>query len=477
MQPDPAIQGKKRTIPMSISAVEREGKKQSILGRATAVSVYLFEKVMPDPFVFAVLLTFVGALLALEFAPNATVSSVASAWYGGVFVIFAFAFQMVIMLVAGYALAIAPPVQKLLAKIASSVSTPLAAISLTIVVSMVASWINWGLGLVTAALLAREMAKRVRVDFGWLVAAAYTGFVISTEGLSGSIALSQATHGSALNIVEKVTGHGLPLNQTVFTRFNLIPCALLLILLPIIFRALQPTERNTVVADPERLRKEDQEVHLRERENTLGSKLDHAWILNLLLATFGVFALVIQWHRSGFSLDLNSVIIMLVLGGLLLHWRPVAYVGAIRRAARISGSLILQYPLYGGLMGIITTTGLAAVLSKVFIHFSTARTLPFFTYLTSMIITLFVPSGGGHWAVQGPFAVPAAQSLHSSLAATTMSVAMGESVANMLQPFWALPILAIAGIKMRRMMGFMVVTFVVSAVVFGLSLLFLVPLQ
>jgi len=315
------------------------------------------------------------------------------------------------------------------------------------------------------------------VDFGWLVAAAYTGFVISTEGLSGSIALSQATHGSALNIVEKVTGHGLPLNQTVFTRFNLIPCALLLILLPIIFRALQPTERNTVVADPERLRKEDQEVHLRERENTLGSKLDHAWILNLLLATFGVFALVIQWHRSGFSLDLNSVIIMLVLGGLLLHWRPVAYVGAIRRAARISGSLILQYPLYGGLMGIITTTGLAAVLSKVFIHFSTARTLPFFTYLTSMIITLFVPSGGGHWAVQGPFAVPAAQSLHLSLAATTMSVAMGESVANMLQPFWALPILAIAGIKMRRMMGFMVVTFVVSAVVFGLSLLFLVPLQ
>lgn len=462
---------------MSISAVEREGKTQSILGRATAASVYLFEKVMPDPFVFAVLLTFVGAALALEFAPHATVSSVASAWYGGVFVIFAFAFQMVIMLVAGYALAIAPPVQRLLAKIASSVSTPLAAISLTVVVGMVASWINWGLGLVTAALLAREMAKRVHVDFGWLVAAAYTGFVISTEGLSGSIALSQATHGSALNIVEKVTGHGLPLKETVFTRFNLIPCALLLILLPIIFRALQPTERNTVVADPERLRKEDQEVHLKEREDTLGSKLDHAWILNLLLATFGVFALMVQWHRSGFSLDLNSVIILLVLGGLLLHWRPVAYVGAIRRAARISGSLILQYPLYGGLMGIITTTGLAGVLSKVFIHFSTARTLPFFTYLTSMIITLFVPSGGGHWAVQGPFAVPAAQSLHSSLAATTMSVAMGESVANMLQPFWALPILAIAGIKMRRMMGFMVVTFVVSAVVFGLSLLFLVPLQ
>jgi short-chain fatty acids transporter len=222
-----------------------EERKQSLLGRATAFFVYLFEKVMPDPFVFAVLLTFLGALLARAYAPNATFSSIASAWYGGVFAIFAFAFQMVLMLVAGYALAIAPPVQTALAKIASLVSTPLSAISLTIVVSIIASWINWGLGLVTAALLAREMAKRVRVDFGWLVAAAYTGFVVSTEGLSGSIALSQATHGSALNIVEKVTGHGVPLSQTVFTRFNLIPCIVLLVVMPIIFRALCNRPRRT----------------------------------------------------------------------------------------------------------------------------------------------------------------------------------------------------------------------------------------
>src|SRR5260370_24669624 len=134
--------------------------RQSLLGRATSFFVYLFERIMPDPFVFAVLLTFVGAVLARILAPGATVSSIASAWYGGIFAIFAFAFQMVIMLVAGYALAVAPPVQKALAKIASLVSTPLSAISLTIVVSIIASWINWGLGLVTAALLAREMAKR-----------------------------------------------------------------------------------------------------------------------------------------------------------------------------------------------------------------------------------------------------------------------------------------------------------------------------
>lgn len=462
---------------MAETSVAQEAEKQSLLGRVTAFFVYIFENIMPDPYVFAVLLTFLGALMAWKFAPNATPTSIVAAWYAGVFTIFTFAFQMVIMLVAGYALATSPAVHKALEKIASLATTPMSAVSLTLFVGLIASWLNWGLGLVTAALLAREVAKRVRIDFGWLVAAAYSGFVISTEGLSGSIALSQATHGSALNIVEKVTGHGLPLSQTVFTRFNLVPIAILLIALPILFRYLGPTAENTVVADPERLRAEDQAKVPPEAADTFGAKLDHAWILNLSLAVFGIFALVIELKRSHGSIDLNLVIMTLVLLGLLLHWRPMAYITAVKHAARITGPLILQYPLYGGLMGIITTTGLAAVLSKIFIRFSTAHTLPFFTYLTSLVITLFVPSGGGHWAVQGPFAIPTAVDLHSSLAGTTMAVAMGESVANMLQPFFALPILAIAGIKMRRMMGFMVITFFVSLVVFGTSLLTLVPQQ
>ena len=465
-------------IPAVEKAVEREVSKQSILGRVTAVFVYLFEKMMPDPFVFAVLLTFLGAGLAWRFAPNATPVSIVAAWYAGVFGLFTFAFQMVIMLVAGYALATSPLVHRGLARVASLATTPLSAISLTIVVGMIASWLNWGLGLVTAALIAREIAKRVRMDFGWLVAAAYSGFVISTEGLSGSIALSQATHGSALNIVEKITGHGLPLTETVFTRFNLIPIAVLFIVLPIVFRFLAPTEANTIAANPDKLKAEDAHKPPAEKaEHTLGAKLDNAWILNVLLVAFGGTAIFLELKRNHFAVDLNSVIMTLLMGGLLLHWRPSAYIAAVKNAARITGPLILQYPLYGGLMGIITTTGLAAVLSKIFIHYSTAHTLPFFTYLTSLVITLFVPSGGGHWAVQGPFAIPAARDLHASLAGTTMAVAMGESVANMLQPFFALPILAIAGINMRRMMGFMVVTFFISLVAFGTSLLLLVPAQ
>src|SRR6516225_615024 len=293
-------------------------ERPSLLSRSTAFFVYMFERLIPDPYVFAVILTFLAAVLAYAFAPNAASGNILSSWYGGIFQILTFAFQMVLMLVTGYSLASAPVVASALSKLASIPNSARSAISLTVFVAMSASWLNWGLGLVVSALLAREIAKRVRIDFGWLVAAAYTGFVISTEGLSGSIALSQATHGSALNIVEKVTGQLTPLSQTVFTRFNLIPIVVLFLVLPFVFRYLGPPAAVAQFADPEKLRTEDQLHNGKEKTDTIGSKLDHAWILNILLAAFGTAALVREWMRNGFSLDLNSVIMTLLLAGLLL---------------------------------------------------------------------------------------------------------------------------------------------------------------
>jgi short-chain fatty acids transporter len=459
---------------MTEATIATKGTNRSLLSRLTAVFVYVFERLMPDPFVFAVLLTFFTAALAYAVVPSATPAAISSAWYSGIFNILTFGFQMVLILVTGYALASSLPVHYLLGRIASLANSPRSAVSLTIVIGMIASWTNWGLGLVTAGLLAREIAKRVRMDFGWLVAAAYTGFVISTEGLSGSIVLSQATPGSALNLVEKVSGHILPLSQTVFSPLNLVPVAALFVVLPLIYRWIGPDESRSLAADPERLKAEDERKQPVENRRTLGFAMDRAWILNLLLAVGALFALASQWREKGFFLDLNSVILVALSLGLLFHWRPIAYVDAVKNAARVTGPLILQYPIYGGIMGIMTTTGLAGVISKAFLAFSTAHTLPFWTYLSSLAITLFVPSGGGHWAVQGPFVLPAARDLHASFAGTTMAVAMGESVANMIQPFFALPILAIAGIPMRRMMGFMVITFLVAFAAFGASLLFLV---
>ena len=460
---------------VSTPAISAEGQSRrhtSFLTRASSSIVYLMERLLPDPYVFALLLTFVTTILAFTLTPSRSAGAIGIAWYNGVFNILTFGFQMVLVLVTGYALASSPAVHRALERLASIPKTPRNAVSLTIVVGMVASWLNWGFGLVIAGLLAREIAKRVRLDFGWLVAAAYSGFVISTEGLSGSIVLSQATPGSALNLVEKVAGYSLPLRATVFTAFNLVPVISLLVALPIVFRYTEPTVSDSLYVDAEKLKSEDQRPIAQEKAGTIGARLDRAWILTTLLVGLGVCALAAHW-RSGFSVDLNAVILIFLLLGLIFHLRPIAYVAAIKNAARVTGPLILQYPLYGGIMGIMTATGLAGVISKGFLAISTARSLPFWTYISSLIITLFVPSGGGHWAVQGPFVLPAAKELHASMAGTTMGVAMGESVANMLQPFFALPILAIAGIGMRRMMGYMVITFLVALLAFGLSLLFL----
>lgn len=454
-------------------AVEPESR--SVVGRLTDLCVFLFEKIMPDPYVFAVALTFVAAALAYAFAPEGSVTNIAAGWYGGLFDILSFAFKIILILVTGYVLANAPLIHSLLERVASLPDSPRSAISLTVLVSMVAGWFNWGFGLVAGALVAREIAKRVRLDFGWLVAAAYSGYVISVEGLSGSIALSQATPGSALNIVEKVTGHSLPLSETVFAPFSFLPVIALLIILPIALRHTEPSAARSIMADPERLRAEDKPKPLREKSNTIGARLDRAWILNVGLAAGGLLALALRWRNTGLSLNLDSVILIFLCLGLLFHWTPFAYVEAMKSASRVTGPLILQYPLYGGIMGIMTATGLAIVISKAFLAFSTARTLPFWSYLASLIITLFIPSGGGHWAVQGPFVVPAAKALHASLAGTMMGVAMGESVGNTIQPFFALPVLAIAGIGMRRVMGFMVITFLIALITYGASLLFLVP--
>jgi short-chain fatty acids transporter len=460
--------------------------------RITAFFVRAFEYAVPDPYVFAVVLSLVTAALAFGLAPHRSVADVTTAWYKGIFDILAFALEMILVLVTGYALASSGPVTRGLDRLAAIPRSPKAAVAMTFLVSALACWLNWGFGLVVAGLLARTIARRMRIDFGWLVASAYAGFVVWASGLSSSIALAQATPGSKLNIVQIVTGRVLPLSQTIFAPFNIVPVVVLLVVLPFVFVALAPREEDVVAANvgddsttivtssgPSTplgvTMVEAKAAQMVDAKVTLAEWLNRAWGLNLAIVLGGVVYLAIAWSKNGVSLDINGVIFIFFLFGLLLHWTPLAYVRAIDSAARITGPLLIQYPLYGGIMGIMTGTGLAGVIASWFLTFSTAATLPFWSYVSSILISLFVPSGGGHWAVQGPFAVPAAAKIGASQAATAMGVAIGEQVANMIQPFWALPVLAIAGVGLQRVMAFTIVVFVVAGVVFGASLLLLVP--
>jgi len=245
-----------------------------------AGSVYVFERLMPDPFVLAIGLTLVVALAAFLFAPNGAPTVIVSSWYTGVFGILGFAFQMILILVTGHALAHAPPVQLALKALVAPIESPGRAVVTTFLVAAVASWLNWGFGLVIGAVLAREVAKRVRLDFGWLVAAAYSGWVIWASGPSSSIALSQATHGNALNVVEKLTGMILPFSQTVFTAFNLVPTALVVIVLPFVFLRLRPREDEMQVFVPG----DEAEAPARMRPDTPAGRLNHSRLLSLFFA-------------------------------------------------------------------------------------------------------------------------------------------------------------------------------------------------
>jgi short-chain fatty acids transporter len=334
------------------------------------------------------------------------------------------------------------------------------------------SWLNWGFGLVVGALVAREIAKRLEdVDFSFLVAAAYMGFMVWASGLSSSIALATATPGSALNIVEKVTGQVAGFDQTIFTAYNLVPVVLLLILIPLALRFMGPHVREMKRVDRTALIAQDEEGTPPARPRTFATRLEDAWSLSLLLVLMGAYYEVHTIGQKGFHLDINGFIFIVLMLGLLFHWRPIRYVRAFETSARTVGPILLQFPLYGGIMGIMTGTGLAALIAARFVDFSTAHTLPFWSFISSNIISLFVPSGGGHWAVQGPFMVPAAVKLHVNPALTAMATAMGEQTANMIQPFWALPILAIARLGIKDIMGYCVIALVIGLAVFGGALL------
>ncbi len=442
-----------------------------MLRTITRICVRYAERYIPDPYLYALLLTFITAAGAWFFTASAP-DKIVTAWYDGIWAILAFAMQMALILATGVALADAPLVKRLLHRVASFPTHQAGAAVTVFLVSAFGSWLNWGFGLVVGAILAREVAKRVReIDFGLLVAAAYMGFMVWASGLSSSIALASATPGSALNIIEKETGKIAGLHETIFAAYNLVPTILIVILIPVLLVLIAPPAAEQRRVDPDALIRADERPEPPPAEKTLASRIENAWIVTALLVTM---ALYYEWtvvRQRGFTLDINGMIFIALTLGLIFHGRPIRYVRAFNAAARTVGPILLQFPLYGGIMGMMTGTGLAAVIAKSFVAFSTHQTLPFWTFVSSNIISLFVPSGGGHWAVQGPFMIPAAVKLGVDPAITAMATAMGEQTANMIQPFWALPVLAIAGLGIKDIMGYCMIALFVGFALYGGALL------
>ena len=433
--------------------------------------VGLAERYLPDAFLFAVVLTLITMLLAAIFVTT-NVLELIGAWYNGLWSILTFALQMALILLTGYVVAQSPPVSRFLDWLASKPRNQGQALALTIVVASIASLINWGFGLVVAAIMARFIGKRLEnIDYAILVSAGYAGFIVWASGLSSSIALAVSTPGSSANIVEQQTGQVLGYGDTIFTWWNILPVILIVASLVPLYWWMMPKQ-------PEQMRKVDRDLLAREDEadeaedpDTPAGKLERFWPLNLILAGAIITYFVSSIVSGTFTFDFNAVIALFLALGLILHWTPIRYVRTFTGSAGAMGPIALQYPLYGGIQGLMTLSvggvTLAAVIADWFLSFSNEYTFAFWTFVSSNIISLFIPSGGGHWVVQGPVMVPAAESLGVDQGLVAMTVAWGEGTANMIQPFWALPILGIVGLGIRDIMGYGVLTLALSFTIYG----------
>lgn len=444
-----------------------------MIRRLAGFFVRLAQLYMPDPFLFAILLTAVAYAMAMGMTPHSPMALVGF-WYDGLWKILSFAMQMILILLTGYALAMAPAVRRFLAWIAGFATTPENATVLVVLFSLFAALVNWGFALVVGALLAREVARRVPVDFPFLAAGAYSGFVLFASGLSSSVALISATEGSPMNVIAVQTGRKVtPISETLLAPYNLVLIAATLVLLPLLFRIIVPRPEESHPFRPSHAEPEPAAPAALPFAPTPAERMENSRVMSLLLAAFGIAYLVRHFYQKGFSLNIDLLVLIFLVAGLVLHRTPIEYVRAFNKAAHVAGPLALQYPLYGGIMGLMVESGLAALIAGWFVAVSTARTLPLWSFFSSVVISFFIPSGGAQWAVQGSFMIPAATKLGVSPSVTAMAVAFGDQAGNMLQPFWALPVIGIAGLGIRQIMGYCVMTFLLVATLSVLVLLLL----
>lgn len=423
----------------------------------TNVSVRLVQRYLPSAFVLAVMLTAIVFVLGMTVGGQSPMA-MSAYWGDGFSSLFTFGMQMVLVLLTGYVLALTPAVQAMLTGLTERASTPRQAMVITIVVSFVCYYLNWGFGMVAGAILAREMGRRVAIHFPLIVAAAYGGELV--RGPSSSIPLVIATPD---HFMEDRIGI-VPVSQTLYSGWNIALTCLLLLLL-VAFFMLQKQPEHIVRLDD--AADDDVQAPVLEKHASFSDWIENSRFPTLFLGVLAALYLVGQAVTGQFNVDLNTVIIIFLALGLLLHKNPATYLKAAEKAVGAARGIIVQFPLYAGIAGMMTGSGLVTQFSEAIIAIATPATFPLLTFLSAGIVNFFIPSGGGQWAIQGPIMMEAAAALGADPAQTIMAFTWGDGWTNQIQPFWALPLLGVAGLSARDIMGYLIVWLMISGVAIG----------
>lgn len=482
--------------------------------------VVFVERFYPDPFVFAIGLTAIVFLMALGLT-DASPSDAVVAWGDGLAGLMTFIGQLALTIVTAHALAHTDPVRKGLARLGRIPNSAAVAYGMVAFIAGVASLFAWAFGLVVGALIARQVAmeareKGLKLHYPLLVASAYAGFVVWHMGYSSSAALFVATPGHAL---EEQVGGIIPVSETIFAPWNIATAVVALAAVTALMAFMRPKPGRDEIVEISDAAIEDYRTSMAKMDRelaatgatasrpaaragsgtarasrssstvaaqevgaangddtatdatparpTIAERLDRTRVLSLAAGVALVIYLAMYFADAGLNLTLDVVNWSFLALGLLLSRSVLHYVKLIGHASTAVGQIILQYPFYAGIMGMMAGTGLIAVFADWFTSISSAGTLGFWAFLSGGILNMFVPSGGGQWAIQGPIFIEAAQNLGTDPSRVVMGVAYGDQWTNMIQPFFTIPLLAIAGLHVRQIMGYTFLVLIVTGFIFG----------
>ncbi len=441
--------------------------------------INIARRLLPSPFTIAIILTALVLVLAMLFGTQeVTLQGSVDSWKNGLWnpSLLVFAIQMMLMLVLGYVLALSKPVNKLVAKVTGLCNTNARAVGLVCFFTLLVSFINWGLGLIFGAILTRKVGEygkqnNISINYPLVGAAGYSGLMVWHGGLSGSapIKVSEAGH-----FMENQIGQIL-LSETVFSNMNIVVSLLLLIVIPtfMIFLA-KKTSRSEL---PEEITSES-DVANKLTENLIGAeKIDHSkWFayafgsILLLVCLNDIYSSLVSGERILSFLNPNFINLSLLALAILFQGSINDFLKSLDKSIISASGILIQFPLYFGIMGIMNYSGLVNVCSDFFMSISNNFTYPIFTFISAGIVNVFVPSGGGQWAVQGPIIVEAAKQLGVDISKCIMALAYGDQLTNMLQPFWALPLLGITGLKAKDILPYSLAIMLVGGVIFIIGL-------
>ena len=435
------------------------------LARAGMRIADLCERWFPDAFVFAlvaVVVVFLGGLAIGVPAPK-----LVAEFGGGFWSLVNFTMQMAIIIVGGFVVASSPPVARLTARLASIPRTARGAVAFVAAFAMLTSLLSWGLSLIFSGLLVREVARRVpRVDYRALGAAAYLGLgTVWALGFSSSAALLQATKSAIPPSLLPITGV-IPLTQTIFLWQSMAMAAVIMAVAGSIAYFSAPREHEARTFAEAGVRFEPL-VPERSETHTPADRAENSPILSILAALLMFWFLAQQLLARGglAAVDLNNFNLAFIAFGLLLHWRPRSFLRAVGQSIPATAGVIIQFPFYGGIFGMISKTPLSERLADLFIRYSTTESFPVIIAVYSGVLDLFLPSGGGKWVVEAPYVMKAANELGVHLGWTVQVYNVSETLPNLINPFWMLPLMGILNVRARDLAGYSI-----------LQLIFLTPI-